>query len=90
MSQASQARKVTTDLDVLIELTGSAVVQYRDGPSQEFPQRLLSYLQDLVTSLNLPIRFRLEIGDDKETNVPRKPIWLRAVSYKHMTLPTIA
>jgi hypothetical protein len=81
MTQASQESKDTEELDVLIKLSGSAVYKHRVDPSatdQEFQQRLLGYLQDLVASISLPIRFRLEIGEEKGANVPAlKPLHVR-------------
>lgn len=82
MTQSSQESKDMAELDVLIELAGSAVYKHRVDPSdperQEFQQRLLRYLQDLVASVSLPIRFRLEIPEEKGANVPAlKPVQVR-------------
>lgn len=69
-------------LDVLIEATGSAVLQYRIDANADsepvFQRRLRRYLRDLVTGLNLPIRFHLEIPEEKSTDdMKLKPVQLR-------------
>jgi type III secretory pathway component EscV len=80
--EASQEGKDGGPLAVLIELTGPSLDRYlvdsSDAQHHEFQQIFLGYLDDFVASLNLPIRFRLQIGEQKGQALPApKPIGIR-------------